>query len=78
MSCEACLTCPNSHRLFESRYMPGIHAWTTGENFRLTDWWHFRDWLAGSIGYWAHRLISPKDPKHMKPIPAPGPRPVVL
>jgi hypothetical protein len=63
MSCDACLSCPHSSRLWKVRWLPGIAAYSTTEHFRLSDWWHFREWLSTLLGWWAHKLIAPKDPK---------------
>jgi len=67
MSCDACLTCPHSGRLWgdcfngfgsfgdESRRLSSDH-------FRLSDWWHFRSWLCSVVGMLAYKWIHPKDP----------------
>jgi hypothetical protein len=63
MSCDACLTCPNYGRLWWLRWLEGIKAFSSSENFALSDWWHFRWWVFGLVSACAYRWITPKDPK---------------
>jgi len=63
MSCQACMGCRNStETLWTIYYLPGLGKNDTSEYYRLSDWWHFRSWLASLIGMTAYRWIAPKDP----------------